>query len=79
VLSTFQWWRWRLGSGLSSPAEKSEAWVELAPLRPASVDTASGSADLTLVLGDGISIRVPVGFDGPTLERLIRTLGVIEC
>ena len=78
-LSTFQWWRWRLRDALGPPGEKSEAWVELAPLVPARVDGASKTADLTLVLGDGISIRIPVGFDGPTLERLIRTLGVIEC
>ena len=78
-LSTFQWWRWRLGSAAGPPAEISEGWVELSPARPAPVDDTSSSADLTLVLGDGISIRIPVGFDGPTLERLIRTLGVIEC
>jgi len=47
--------------------------------RAVSLGMKRNTTDLTLVLGEGIEIRVPVGFDAPTLGRLIRTLGVIEC
>lgn len=83
ALSTFRWWRWKLARGQGS-AEAGTGWIELRPelvafkeetsLRP---DPSRG--DLQLVLGDGIEVRIPVGFDEPTLVRLIRSLGVLEC
>ena len=84
VLSTFRWWCWRLRqdekNGSSAKAEEPTPWVELSPIElPTKDETSALASDLMLVLGDGIEIRVPIGFDAPTLERLIRTLGVIEC
>ena len=84
-LSTFRWWRWRLAqdeAGDSAPVTRSDSapWVELSSIElPAADGSPPVATDLTLVLGEGIEIRVPVGFDAPTLERLIRSLGVIEC
>jgi len=79
-LSTFRWWCWRLRNGSSPRTVDTSQWVELSAIElPATDETSPAASDLTLVLGDGIEIRVPVGFDAPTLERLIRTLGVIEC
>lgn len=82
-LSTFRWWRWflRQGSGEAwgPRQEPCEAWVEVTPVSLPPSAQESGASDLRLVLGEGITIRVPVGFDAPTLERLIQTLGVIEC
>lgn len=82
--STFGWWRWALGKQQGEapevpvPAPDGE-WLELRRLGAELEEPIVERPPLTLVLGEGISIQVPVGFDGPTLERLIRTLGVIEC
>ena len=75
--STFGWWRWKLGQSASPDGAE---WLEVTRIdSPTTADPGPADSDLTLILGEGISIRIPVGFDAPTLERLIETLGVIEC
>lgn len=75
---TLSWWTWKLRQVAEDRGHL--AWIEAAPMElPRSGGSTAASTDLTLILGEGISIRIPVGFDPPTLERLVRTLGVIEC
>ncbi len=75
--TTFSWWRWKLGQ--QSDADCG-GWLEVARIEsPPAAKAAGGGTELVLILGEGIAIKVPVGFDAATLERLIQTLGVIEC
>jgi transposase len=68
---TLTYWAWRLRQGspatvaVASPVE----WVEVAPA------TAPAQRDpFELVVGEGVVVRVPVGFDADALRRL---LGVV--
>src|SRR5215467_11700481 len=75
------WWRWHLGADStkrssahrrprrapSAPTSHPLTFVEVAPVPT--------TEPLEVVLTSGRQIRVPVGFDSPTFERL---LGILE-
>ena len=60
-------WRTRLGSEPSAAA--------FIPVVADCLVPPAGSADVELVLGDGVLIRVPRGFCAQTLSRLLVVLG----
>jgi hypothetical protein len=68
---SFYWWRRTL-------AVRDASAVRFAPVRivpdPPAAATDAGIAALELVLGTGQRLRVGVGFDGPTLQRLLAIL-----
>ena len=79
---SLSWWKWRLGLKTPPSSTTSRRRSRRAPLAPSVqplqfVELAAppGSNVLELVLARDRTIRVPLGFDGPTLERL---LGVLE-
>lgn len=73
-----KWWRWRLTTKMeasATPRERRTAksvepitFVEVAP-------PPSKSTPIEVVLARGCTVRVPIGFDAPTFERL---LGILE-
>jgi hypothetical protein len=87
--STLAFWSWKLGTPKGSvtqrrrtrggaPSRKqnpgierdaSEAFVGFELVAPK-----AASPDLELVLDDGLRVRVPAGFDAPTLERMVALL-----
>lgn len=71
--STFAWWCGRLGGRQKGPAGGFVA-VDVGPER-----VAAAPAPLELVLEGGAVVRVPAGFDGETLERLVAALSRRTC
>jgi transposase len=88
--STLTFWSWKLGTlkgsvpqgrrtrGGATPGRKqnhatepdaSDAFVGFDLVAPR-----AASSDLELVLDDGLRVRVPAGFDAPTLERMVALL-----
>lgn len=88
--STLAFWSWKLGTcknaepprrrtrgssrGMPKPdggrdTDTSQAFVGFELVAP----SVEGS-DLELVLDDGLRVRVPAGFDAPTLERMVALL-----
>lgn len=79
---SLSWWRWRLGAPPSSvppTRRRPRKAPAIAPAEPPltfiEVPAPSQGGALEVVLARGRTLRVPVGFDGPTLERL---LGILE-
>jgi hypothetical protein len=75
--STLQYWKHKLGKPELAPGRESgrvsqvEALPSLLELEP--IVTAS-AATFELELGGGRRLRIPVGFDAPSLERLLEVL-----
>ena len=84
-VSTFSWWRWRLGPGEASGS---------APEAPISVDAASWlrwtapasvphpseeGVSFELRWPDGLALCVPQGFDPSALARLLSVLETSGC
>ena len=74
--STLAYWSWRLRASRSKrptsrPSPSRSRFVELTP---SSVSTTS-PVMLELVLGEGVRIRIPSGFDEETLARVVRAVG----
>src|SRR5262245_54384542 len=75
---SLSWWRWRLGAksapSSSAPRRRSRR-ANLAravqALRFVEVPAPAGGNVIEVVLARDRTIRVPTGFDGPTLERLL--------
>ena len=67
AVSTLTSWAWKLRRERSQSGG-SAAFVEIG------VEEADRSASLELVLGGGLVVRVPEGFDEATLERLVAVL-----
>lgn len=71
------WWRWKLkrlgivGSEVIATS-LSPAFVQLEAPEPA--PNASETEPLELVLGGGLVLRIPVGFDAQTLSRVTALL-----
>ena len=79
---SLSWWKWRLGAKTAPSAPTSGRRSRRAPLAPSvqplqfvELAAPAGSNVLEVVLARDRTIRVPLGFDGPTLERL---LGILE-
>ena len=83
---SLSWWRWRLGSKVSPPPSparrpRPRALAATTPAKPArplafvEITAPQTRESIEVVLGQGRSIRVPVGFDAPTLERLLAVRG----
>ena len=53
-LSTFQYWKKRLGEGVGTESTAMASWIEL----PALPDTADGGWDIELELGGGVCLRL---------------------
>lgn len=72
---SLRWWKWRLATPEETrtrarrPAERVAS-----PLTFIEVTPPVTSEGLEVVLKHGRSVRVPVGFDGPTFERLLALL-----
>jgi len=82
--STLAHWRWRLGTR-TTPGPRTAARTSAAA--PAFVEVVGGAglvgataaaagevAPLELVPAGGLVVRIPAGFDGATLRRLVATL-----
>lgn len=73
---TLRWWRWKLGGTTrSEPATQHAAFVEVVPELVADDAARSDDAALELVLGTGVRVVVPAGFDAISLQRLLAILG----
>ena len=79
---SLSWWKWRLAARSATCAPKprrrprrSSAPPPLQPITFVEVPAAPSQEALEVVLARGRTIRVPLGFDGPTFERL---LGILE-
>jgi hypothetical protein len=76
--STLQYWKHKLGKPEPAPGRKAEraaqaqALPSLIELQP--IVTASAAAAFELELEGGRRLRIPVGFDVPSLERLLDVL-----
>jgi hypothetical protein len=73
--STLTYWSWRLrASRPKQPSARSSAprgrFVQLSASSPS-----AAPATLELVLGAGIVVRIPSGFDEETLTRVVRAVG----
>lgn len=85
--STLSYWKWRLGSKQQAPergavsgtprrATRRTASRPSAPTFTEVMTTsASVGSPIELVLSDGMTLRVPVGFDEQTLTRLLQLVG----
>jgi hypothetical protein len=77
---TLAYWAWRLGrqrhetSGKAKRRKRQERveFVELVQPPPG-----TASLQVEVVLGNGTTLRVPVGFDEETVGRLLRLLGAV--
>lgn len=83
-VSTFSWWRWRLGSdeALESEPEPpvsadAKRWLRWAA--PASVTAGEEGIAFELRWPDGLALRVPQGFDPTALARLLSVLEMSGC
>jgi hypothetical protein len=83
-VSTFSWWRWRLGSdqALESTPEpplavEAGSWLRWSA--PASVPGGEEAVAFELRWSDGLTLRVPQGFDASALARLLSVLEVSGC
>ena len=79
---SLSWWKWRLGMKTppSSPtavrrSRRGRPAPSVQPLQFVELATPAAGNALEVVLARDRTIRVPLGFDGPTLERL---LGILE-
>lgn len=71
--NTLAYWRWRLGA----EASRSRPKVPTAPVRfveIAAEQRSTTAVPFELVLAGGRTLRVPVGFDGAELVRLVQAL-----
>lgn len=79
---SLSWWKWKLGRPAPSSATTSCRTRKVPAVAPATPPLTfvelpvppKGEA-LEVVLARGRTVRVPIGFDGPTFERL---LGILE-
>lgn len=83
-VSTFSWWRWRLGPDQASPSTPgppistdAESWLRWTT--PASVTAGEEGVAFELRWPDGLSLRVPQGFDPSALARLLSVLEASGC
>lgn len=82
VMSTFQWWRWRLGRSTSD--EPPGAVPGFAAVRVVGADAGGGlehgrsGEALELLLPSGVRLRVPAGFDEQTVAGVLWALGVVD-
>lgn len=65
---TFSWWRWKLGASPSSAV--ATAFVAITPKEP---ESAMSVVEFEIVVRD-VVVRVPEGFDGEALGRLVDLL-----
>jgi hypothetical protein len=74
---SLSWWKWRLGTEgqPDAPRRRPRRKAQPRPLTFVELAAPVRSEALEVVLASGRCIRVPVGFDTATLERL---LGVLE-
>lgn len=73
---TLAWWRWKLSSeGVELPTE-TPPFVEVTGALVEFTAEAGRDAEPLQVRMAGVVVDVPVGFDAPTLSRL---LDVLEC
>ena len=74
-------WGWRLGAekrrGERRPARKSEPRMEFIEVASLAMETppVSAGAMFEVVLASGATVRVPSGFDGAALRRLLDVVG----
>lgn len=85
---TLSWWRWALKARplgkLPSPrgdvpARRGGAALSFVPVHVLAGPSAPDDGGLQVVLGGGRRIEVRAGFDGATLERLVRLLEAMSC
>ena len=82
--STFSWWRWRLGSAQPSEVEPEppvpvdgESWLRWTA--PASMPAGEEGVSFELRWPDGLTLRVPQGFEPSSLARLLSVLETSGC
>jgi hypothetical protein len=71
---TLAWWRWKLrseGVTLRPRARRALPFVEITPMPAEGSRRAQERLELEV---DGVTLRVPEGFDEPTLTRLLGVL-----
>jgi len=73
--STFAWWCQRLGR---RPGKLRGGFVAV-DVGPERCESATAGEPLEVVLAGGAVVRVPSGFDGETLERLLTALARRAC
>jgi transposase len=77
---SLSWWQWQLGTNAKEPTlacprrRRRRSPKDAPPMTFVEVSAPAASAALEVVLRSGRSIRVPTGFDEPTLERLLVVL-----
>lgn len=77
---SLSWWKWRLGTKMAPGSSgrrsrRAPLAPSVQPLQFVELAAPPGSSVLEVVLARDRTVRVPLGFDGPTLERL---LGILE-
>lgn len=73
--STLAYWSWRLRASRSKrPLRPTAARSRFVELSAAPLPSAA-PAMLELLLGEGVRIRVPSGFDEETVARVVRAVG----
>src|SRR5690606_19532632 len=76
---SLSWWRWKLGGAASPVTPRARRRARTAPPTAAAVPPLTfvevaappPAQPLEVVLAAGRTVRVPVGFDAPTFERLL--------
>jgi hypothetical protein len=76
---SLSWWRWHLSakpktSTASQPRRRRSRAVAVPPVTFVEVSAPATAAALEVVVACGRTVRVPVGFDAPTFERLLAVL-----
>lgn len=79
---SLSWWKWKLGAPPSSVSSARRAprrappsaKAPVAPLTFVELAAPAQAQALEVVLALGRTVRVPVGFDAPTFERLLAIL-----
>lgn len=84
--STFSWWRWHLGPDQDPESEPESpvpvdagSWLRWTARAPASVTAGEEGVAFELRWPDGLTLRVPQGFDPSALVRLLSVLETSAC
>lgn len=82
---TMRWWQWRLKGSAAGVQAKVSSQSRKQPkptfetVRFATTERASRATSFELAWADGLTLRIPEGFDESSLRRLVRVLEEAEC